>query len=852
MLDSVDAEGEHWPDRFKPMVRIKALDSRRNFISFAPSAELDRRYRDGKNVRRGRFLDLRTLSYTFTDKKLSLDGAAAEFGLEVRKAEVEEHGVLTEQYIDYNRQDVTVTWKLHEALIAEWEQHPIDLAPEEGYSPAAISKAYLRAMGVTPPVTRSTVPVERLGQAMTAYFGGRTECRIRGVSLPVRYVDFASMYPTVFALLHLWDWVVARRLDCEDATDDARAIVERLDRAALHDPATWPQLAGVFCRVRPDGELLPTRARYGATETDDSDRGPQSVAWTIGLNHLRSDNELWFSLADVVAAKLLGGRAPAILEAFRVRPVGRLRGLRAIRLRGGDPVDPRTTDVFRLATEERARIKANRRLPKAEAGRRGQFLKTFANGGAYGIFAEVRQLDPVAGGELLAAFGLDQLSARVGTPEEPGAFSFPPLAATITGAARLMLGLLQADVEARRGAYVTCDTDSFSIVSSEAGGLIRCPGGSERLVDGSEAVLSLSWDAVGEILAGLESLNPYAPGTVPGLIKLEEENVNAAGEPVELYAMAGSSKRYVLYERCVAGIVVRKPSEHGLGLYRAPLERRTGWTEKWPEWVDVVWRRAIEVTEGRDPAPEPAWYDVPAVSQVPISSAAVLAPFRAVNAGRPYEEQVKPFGFLLLGHLDRLAAPPEGIDPDVTPMAPFTSKPSELLGLPWRNRRDGRPLAVTTRRGGEPGKARLQTVGDVVARYRLHPEHKSGDPRGGLGRRGSLGLLPRLEVHAVGYPVHIGKESNRLDDVEDGLVGAAAEVYVEYRDERLEWEAGVVPGLRDIGLARLMELTGAAERTVRSWLLEGRVPREPMRGELIALAAGRRNARPSNGEPGLT
>lgn len=147
LLDSVDENGKRWPDRFKPMIRIKALDSRRNFISFAPSPQLDPRYRDGKYVRRGRFLDLGTLSYTFTDRKLSLDSAAEEFGLEVRKARVEQHGVLTEEYIDYNRRDVTVTWQLHEALMAEWERHAIDLAPEEGYSPAAISKAYLRVMG---------------------------------------------------------------------------------------------------------------------------------------------------------------------------------------------------------------------------------------------------------------------------------------------------------------------------------------------------------------------------------------------------------------------------------------------------------------------------------------------------------------------------------------------------------------------------------------------------------------------------------------------------------------------------------------------------------------------------------
>ena len=48
------------------------------------------------------------------------------------------------------------------------------------------------------------MPDEVLGYSMTAYYGGRTECRIRGVELPVRYVDFASMYPTVFVLLDLW------------------------------------------------------------------------------------------------------------------------------------------------------------------------------------------------------------------------------------------------------------------------------------------------------------------------------------------------------------------------------------------------------------------------------------------------------------------------------------------------------------------------------------------------------------------------------------------------------------------------------------------------------------------------
>ncbi len=60
---------------------------------------------------------------------------------------------------------------------------------------------------------------------------------------------------------------------------------------------------------------------------------------------------------------------------------------------------------------------------------------------------------------------------------------------------------------------------------------------------------------------------------------------------------------------------------------------------------------------------------------------------------------------------------------------------------------------------------------------------------------------------------------------------------MEYRNARVAWEQ-VLPTLTAIGAERIMELTGAPARTVRSWLLEGRLPREPMRGRLVALARG--------------
>lgn len=157
LFESVDADGRVWPDRFRPAVRIKTISSRQQFISFVAPATLDASAREDGHVYRGRFLDLHMLAYALTDNSLSLDRAAREFGLEVGKGTVEEHGILSPEYIDYNRRDVEVTWALHQALIAEWERHPIPLAPEQGYSAAAVSKAYLAAVGIRPPAERSDV-----------------------------------------------------------------------------------------------------------------------------------------------------------------------------------------------------------------------------------------------------------------------------------------------------------------------------------------------------------------------------------------------------------------------------------------------------------------------------------------------------------------------------------------------------------------------------------------------------------------------------------------------------------------------------------------------------------------------
>ena len=175
----------------------------------------------------GNFLDLATLVFGLTGAPHSLESACQVFGVK-GKAESGGHGRVTEQYVDYCRQDVAATMDLYEALMAEFRFHPIDLAPEKVFSPASMSKAYLAAMGITPLLERhKDFPRDVLGYSMAAFFGGRAECRIRRVPVPVALVDFTSMYPTVDTLMDLHRLQVAQHIEVVDTTSEVRACLHR-------------------------------------------------------------------------------------------------------------------------------------------------------------------------------------------------------------------------------------------------------------------------------------------------------------------------------------------------------------------------------------------------------------------------------------------------------------------------------------------------------------------------------------------------------------------------------------------------------------------------------------------------
>src|SRR6266496_5980914 len=350
-------------NRFRPSICIKHIDSKRALKGFTRRKKPDEEdlipegSATGKSeegyVFRGHFLDLRTLAFALTDKGYTLEKACEDFGVEHGKQPAARHGIVTDKYIHYNRRDVLATSELAVKLLEEYDKHPIDLQATKAYSPASIGKEYLRAMGIPPILERQPdFPKSYLGYAQSAFFGGRTSAHIRKVPVPVVYTDFLSMYPTVNSLMDLWSFVTAREIGViEHCQVEIETFLRKVTVDRLSNPAIWKQLTA-FVRIIPDGDILPSRGRYSAQSND----------WQVAVNHLYagSDNPehaLWYSLPDVVASVLLNkGRIPKIVDAFRIEPRGKLRGLKATRLRGQIDIDPRKEDFFKVVIEQRKRL----------------------------------------------------------------------------------------------------------------------------------------------------------------------------------------------------------------------------------------------------------------------------------------------------------------------------------------------------------------------------------------------------------------------------------------------------------------------------------------------------------------
>jgi hypothetical protein len=744
-----------------PKVQVKHLNSKAALIQYTkparkPETRWELRKHGKRPPKRGAFIDLKTHAAALLSNSFSLASLGAFLEVEHCKQPVETHGgPLTDDYIGYCLNDVHTTYECYLRLRDKLKTHGLtQTKPSKILSEAGIGKGYLKEMGIRPFLEmQPDFPLALLGQTMSAYYGGRAEVRWRRTIKQVLYCDFLSMYPTVCTLQGLFSFVIGKHVTWRDATTETRAWLDAITLDELQRPESWKQLT-TLVRVRSQADAFPVRAKYD---------GPSN---TIGLNYLTCDEPLWFTLADLIASKLLTGKTPEILEAIAFAPSEPQTGLKSIALLGNAkyPIDPYRGDLFKTAIDLRSSVKAKAKLAtghrKAELDAEQLALKILANSTSYGIFVEVNvsDLDKADSRDCFGPSG-QAFTVETQKSEEPGRYFHPLLATLITGAARLMLAIAERLTLDSGLDWAFCDTDSMAIAKPEQ---------MDQAKFLAKAQAVCRW---------FEPLNPYEKKG--SLFKTEDQNFglgkDGGNDLAPLYCLAISAKRYVLFNLRPDGRpIIRKASAHGLGHMIAPY----GEDDPPPSipapsvplaeigvarWHYDLWFQIIRsVQEGHPMRVDLTYHpalDRPAASRYGATSPDLLRWFKTFNEARDYRAQVKPFNFLLAfqaksAFADQgkivLGRPKRGRKPKQLtpkPIAPFSKNLDEAS----RNAFDRE-----TRRQIDPRD--LKTYREALRFYHLSPESKflGGDYV-------DHGRTERRHIRATAIEC-IGKEANKWEE----------------------------------------------------------------------------------------
>lgn len=754
-----------------PNVRVKHLSQRTALISFAATMQ----QRDGRGhrrrglrvgIRRGHFIDVKTIASALFAQGFSLASLSEFLKVPNPKLLFEDFAApVSDDMVRYAISDVQATWECYREVMSRIKRLGLSRTlPEKIYSEASIGKGYLREMGIAPwRDVQPDFPRPLLAKIMGSYFGGRSEIRIRRELRQVVLCDFLSMYPTVCTLMGLWRFVIADGMTWRDATAETRAFLASVNLAALQSQPIWGRLT-TLVRVLPHADIFPVRAAYSGEAQS-----------TIGANYLSSDCPLWFTLADCIAAMLLTGKAPEILEAITFTPGPVQSDLHSINVGGHAAyrVDPIQTDFFKRVIELRQSVKGERDLATGDIrvafDTEQNALKIAANATSYGIFIEVNvEKRSASKATTIHSSTCDVFSFKTDKAEMPGMYFHPLLATMITGAARLMLAVAERLVSDQGLEWSFCDTDSMAIAKPH-----EMP--ADHFAEGTRAVVD--WFA---------ALNPYDFGG--SILKVEDVNGSlSTGEPEPLYCWAVSSKRYALFNLAPDGRpIMRKVSAHGLGHLLSPYQDADAPAD-FPtpyksvlgngieRWHCDLWTQIVSAAIAGHPDQVRRDYhaslDAPAISRYAATTPELLRWFSKYNRDRPYPDQVKPFGFLfsMMQGFDlrdeRLSASMpkrRGKRPKrLKPIAPFDTDHANALALAF-DRDSGEPIHA----------AALKSYADALAQYHLQPESKflNADyfDRGTTLRR----HVEMTSTH------HIGKEAN--DWERQAIIGLSNDSVIAY------------------------------------------------------------------------
>ena len=786
-------EHEGKDNRFRPNVHGKRLDNKRTIFDF--SGVMDPPPDVSKN-RRDHFLDLRTLAFAHTNASHSLESACDTFGVPYKKRPVA-LGEISSDMVDYVREDVAATASLARRLLEIHHRHPIPVSADQAYSPASIGIGYLRKMNVRPPrAGTSKLTSTHLAQAQAAFYGQRTEVRIRHTEVPVTYVDFSSQYTTVAQLLGLWGLLTSEEIMAVENTEAAQRLLNEVDLDAVHDLALWPRLR-FFAEIMPADDVLPIRAAF---------RGSEDVH-SNGFAPVTSNRPMVYSGPDLAGSKIATGRAPRLLRAWALVGRGRQQKIYPVRLAGEHPFHPKHGDFWAALNEARRQLGDD---PRARG------TKVVANASAYGVFLRTDRRERSVAGSIHLPDGTSHI---VGVNEDPHLWTFPPFSSLVTAGGRLLLSMLEAHLGNEGGLWSSCNTDSATIVSSEAGGLVACPGGPLRLDDGTEAVRAVPWRTVGRIAERFETLNrdPLRP-----LLRVEPENFDSEGTQRQLYATAVSGGRiFLTWKAEDSRRHVVKRSEVNLGDLRAPAD---GFLD---EFADYAVKRLSDGDDGT----RPWWWELPATVRLGVGT-----PGKAEMLGG----LLSPFGFAQGTRKARRAGVVFG--PGVSLVAPL-GDPTEGDCAPWVEVPAGTPVRVVSdeevaerREAGTDvfgsHEVTLSTFGEILGAWLNHPESKMIGSDGRPCRYRTRGLLTPRSMQ-VGQVSYVGRESNLIDERAAGEMLKPSDVVSTFATD--EWRGLLAPVLLSMTLLEAEERGAGKSERLGGHIAKGTTPQSLARVRRVAV-----------------
>ncbi|WP_268541332.1 hypothetical protein [Candidatus Nitrosotenuis cloacae] len=354
---------------------------------------------------------------------------------------------------------------------------------------------------------------------------------------------------------------------------------------------------------------------------------------------------------------------------------------------------------------------------------RQQIIKIIVNAISYGIFVEITTQDE-SKKIPVDVYGIEHFKQNKTKIEKLGFMFNPIIAISITSASRLLLATTEILLSKHGKTHAYCDTDSMMIPPEHTK----------------------------EIQEFFQGLNPYNFDS--DIFKIERDNVLFYGI---------SAKRYCLYsiENNEITIDDNDYSAHGLGHLLNPFSNEN---ENF-DWNKEIWHDILNLYYGKTTL-EKLYFKYEnkyAISKFVATNPRLLGRLSEFNKNEDYRNQFKPFNFCILGFSNH-------INPEtgelIKPLAPFV-KPARYAVY-------GQFVDYNSKsRHKFQGKEYWKPFWDVFLEYLNHSESKL---------EGDVGVLQRRHVSVSGI-VHIGKESNNLDESEIVGVGSGSyEVYENLED----------------------------------------------------------------------